>query len=70
MYVGISKKEELDHRQMLICRCPEWNEEGYQIAQYDKHTNEIWYTGQANDDFESCILAFAKLNENGEIIKF
>jgi len=70
MYVGIERKTELEHRQMVICRCQDWNEEGYQIAQYDKHDNTIWYSGQPNDGFEDCITAFAKLSEDGMIESF
>jgi len=70
MYVGIERKIELKHRQMVICRCPEWNEEGYQIAQYDATDESIWYTGQQNDNFESCIVAIAKLDEDGKMKSF
>ncbi len=70
MYVGLERAKELNNRQMVICRCVDWNEEGYQIAQWDKHDKQFWFSGQPNDDFHKCITAFAKLNEDGKIVSF
>jgi hypothetical protein len=35
MYKGIDEAKKLNYDQLVICRCPEWNDEGYQIATWN-----------------------------------
>lgn len=67
-YYGVKEKNLLNNEQIVICRCPEWNDEGYQIAVYDKKDNEFWYSGQPNDMFNELVIAFCPIDMNGKLI--
>lgn len=64
MYKGISEAKKLICNQMVICRCPHWNDEGYQIAIWNG--DEFEYSGQPNDEFNSLVIAFMPIDEDGE----
>lgn len=67
MYYEIERTKDLKHNQMVICRCPDWNDEGYQVAQWCDSDKEFWYSGQQNDMFNKCVIAFCPLDEDGEL---
>ena len=63
MYLPIEKSIKLKHGQMVICKCPEWNEEGLQIATWNGV--EFEYSGQQNDSFHGLVTAFIPIDEDG-----
>lgn len=65
MYINIEESKKLKHNQLVICRCPNWNEEGYQIAYWNG--KEFEYSGQPNDMFNELVIAFKPIDEDGEI---
>jgi hypothetical protein len=62
MYYGIEKKP--TNGQLVICRCPNWNEEGYQIATFNG--SEFEYNAMPNDMFNENVIAWSPLNEDGD----
>jgi len=44
MYKGIKEAKKLNYNQMVICRCPDWNDEGYQIATWNDDVTDIEYS--------------------------
>ena len=42
---------------LLLCRCEEWNDEGYQIARYVG--KKFTYSEQANGGFDECVTDWA-----------
>ena len=64
MYKGRNKKPEKG--QLCICRCPEWCDEGYQIATYDGEGFD--YDNAPNGSFNEYVIAWLALNEDGEPI--
>lgn len=62
MYYG--KEKTPNESQLVICRCPNWNEEGYQIAVFEN--KEFQFSGQPNDQFNDLVIAWTPLNEDGE----
>jgi hypothetical protein len=68
MYVGLERTKDLKYGQMVLCRCPKWNDEGYQVATWNGE--EFEYSGQPNDMFNDLVIAFVKLDEEGEPISF
>ena len=67
-YYGVKEKNLLNDEQIVICRCPEWNDEGYQIAVYSKSDNEFWYSGQPNNMFNDLVISWSPLDNEGEQI--
>jgi len=65
MYKGIDEAKKLNYDQLVICRCPEWNDEGYQIATWNGV--EFEFSGQPNDMFNDLVIAFLPIDEEGEI---
>jgi hypothetical protein len=53
--------------QLCLCRCPEWNEEGYQVAVYED--GEFGYNSQPNRLFHKYVIGWMALDEEGEPIK-
>lgn len=64
LYKGLEHVNKLQEHQLVLCRCPEWNDEGYQIAEWNGE--EFEYSGQPNDMFNSLVIAFMVLDNNGE----
>jgi hypothetical protein len=62
MYYG--KEKTPNEGQLVICRCPNWNEEGYQIAVFEN--KEFQFSGQPNNQFNDLVIAWTPLNEDGE----
>ena len=59
------KEKTPNESQLVICRCPEWNDEGYQVAIFEN--NEFQYTDQQNDMFNDLVIAWLPLiNEESE----
>lgn len=54
---------------MCICRCPNWCEIGLQIAQWNKEEGKFDYPESPNEQFDSTVIAFAPLNEDGMPLK-
>ncbi|MDM1548736.1 hypothetical protein HX096_12820 [Empedobacter falsenii] len=67
-YYSVNEKKLLKDEQTVICRCPEWNDEGYQIAVYSKSDDEFWYSGQPNNMFNDLVIAFCPIDINGKLI--
>jgi predicted transcriptional regulator len=63
MYYTIKEKTPKEG-QLVICRCPDWCDEGYQIATFED--NEFQFSGQSNDQFNDLVIAWTPLNEDGE----
>lgn len=64
MYEGLNKASKLKTNQMVICRCPNWCDEGYQIARWNGE--EFEYDSDPNGTFNKYVIAFLPLNEDGE----
>ncbi|TAJ13038.1 hypothetical protein DMA11_10250 [Marinilabiliaceae bacterium JC017] len=64
MYKGLEHTNKLKREQIVLCRCPQWCDTGYQVA--------IWtgckfdYPDAPNDMFHDCVIAFMPLNKDGE----
>ena len=59
-----STKEKPKEGQLVICRCPEWNDEGFQIARYED--GEFHFSGQPNSMFNDLVISWTPLDEDGE----
>lgn len=64
MYKGKSEAYKLNRGQMVICRCPDWCNEGYQVAEWNGE--EFEYDAQPNGAFDSTVVAFLPIDEDGE----
>lgn len=62
MYRSITQQPR--NGQLCLCRCPQWNDEGYQVARYED--GEFGYNDQPNHAFNLCVIAWLPLNHNGE----
>jgi hypothetical protein len=62
MYFGREKKPE--EGIMIICRCPNWCDSGYQIAKFEDGI--FCYDDQPNDAFDENVIAWTPLDEDGE----
>lgn len=62
MYYGRDKKPQ--DGQLCLCRCPEWNEEGYQVAIYKDRVFQ--YSDQPNKYFDRKVIAWIPLDQDGE----
>lgn len=61
MYKSI--KEKPKDRQLCLCKCPDWNEEGYQVAEYNYlGDDKFGYSGQQNDMFHDLVIAWMPLD--------
>ena len=47
---------------LLIAKCPQWSDTGYQICEYTGA--EFYYTDQPNDNFNSTVVRWALLPED------
>ena len=63
MYKKVEEAGILDCDQLVICKCPEWNDEGFQIATWSG--KEFEYSGQPNDMFNELVVAFLPIDGNG-----
>lgn len=52
--------------QLCICKCPNWNELGYQVATFKN--GEFTYPEQPNDDFDKNVIAYCSINQDGNQI--
>ena len=59
--IWISAKDERKPKrgQIIICFCPEWNEERYQIAQWSVSQKEFCYESQPNDMFNEHVESWS-----------
>lgn len=64
MYKSISEKP--NEGQLVICHCPEWNDEGFQIARYED--GEFQFSGQPNNMFNDLVISWSPLDNEGEQI--
>lgn len=64
MFEGLNKTSKLKRDQLVICRCPNWCNEGYQIATWNGEAFE--YDADPNGSFNDYVIAFLPLNEDGE----
>lgn len=62
MYYGRNKEPQ--EGQLCLCRCPEWCEEGYQIAIYEDGIFQ--YSDQPNGYFDRKVIAWMPLDQDGE----
>lgn len=63
-YYNLNETSRLKYNDMVIAKCPEWNEEGFQIATWNG--KEFEYSGQSNDMFNGLVTGFMPINtENG-----
>ena len=60
-FKGRDKKPERD--QLCVCRCPNWCEEGYVVAMWDG--GQFYYAAQPNDNFDSSVIAWYAINDDG-----
>ena len=63
MYYGLKEKVKLKEGQLVLARCPNWCDEGYQIATYNG--SEFEYSSDPNGSFNEYIIAFMPLDEDG-----
>ncbi|MXV39333.1 hypothetical protein GO491_11710 [Flavobacteriaceae bacterium Ap0902] len=63
LYRPIEESKKLNAGQIVICRCPEWNHEGYQVAEWNG--SEFEYSGQPNDKFNDLVIAFTPIDKDG-----
>jgi hypothetical protein len=64
MYKPVTEAKKLKNNQSVVCRCPDWNGEGYQVAIWNG--KEFEYSGQPNDMFNDLVIAFMPIDEEGE----
>ena len=65
MYFGRNETPKEDT--IVICRCPNWNDIGYQIAKFEN--DKFCYDDQPNERFDENVIAWTPLNEDGEQIE-
>lgn len=58
-----SQAKNLDYNQKVICRCPNWNDEGYQIATWNGE--EFEFSAQPNNMFDEKVIAFCPIDDDG-----
>lgn len=58
-----SQAKNLDYNQKVICRCPNWNDEGYQIATWNGE--EFEFSAQPNNMFDENVIAFCPIDDDG-----
>jgi hypothetical protein len=63
-YISVEKAKDLEPNQLVLCKCPKWNDEGYQVAIWNG--TEFEYSGQQNDGFNDLVTHFTKLDKNGQ----
>lgn len=63
MYYGLNKSASLKRNQLVICRCPNWCDEGYQVAKWNG--SEFEYDSDPNGTFNEYVIAFMPLNSDG-----
>ncbi len=59
VFRSIEHKKLLKKHQLVLCQCPDWNEEGFQVAIWNGL--EFEYSTQSNSMFNDCITAFIPL---------
>ena len=64
MYESRDRAKLLTKNQMCICRCPDWCDEGYQIAKWNGEAFE--YDADPNGGFDQHVIAFLPLNKDGK----
>jgi len=55
-WVGVESKIKPQVGRLVLCYCPEWNEEGYQVAVWKG--KEFTYGGQPNEMFDGLVLSW------------
>jgi len=63
-YYEVGKANKLSYNQMVIARCPNWCDTGYQVCKWNGQ--EFYYDDQSNDMFNEDVIAFMPLNNDGE----
>ena len=69
MYYEISQKHRLAHRQLCICYCPEWCDEGFQIGVWDKNSGTFESVGIKKEYFDKTVKEFCPLDISGEPVE-
>jgi hypothetical protein len=64
IYYGLEHTNKLLEDQMVIAKCPEWSDSGYQIAFWNGE--EFFYDDQPNEMFNDDVIAFLPLTDDGE----
>ena len=64
MYESRDRAKLLTENQMCICRCPDWCDEGYQIAKWNGENFE--YDNDPNGGFDRHVIAFLPLTDDGK----
>lgn len=63
MYKSISEAINLRYGQLCLCRCPNWCDEGYQVAKWTG--SEFEYDADPNGSFNNYVIAFMPLDDEG-----
>ena len=60
-FIGTEKAIELPHDTLVICKCFNWCEEGYQVAKWNGE--EFKYDSQPNNMFNGCVVGFVEIKD-------
>lgn len=63
MYHNKRESSKLSFGQMVLCRCEDWCEEGFQVAKWNG--KEFEFGGQPNDMFDGLVTEFMCLDTDG-----
>lgn len=67
MYKSIEHANKLNNNQLVLTRCPDWCDEGYQVARWNG--SEFYYDSDPNGTFNEHVIAFLPLDEDGKPCK-
>lgn len=62
LFFDVKHAKVLNNNQLVLCKCPEWSDEGFQIAFWNG--SEFEYSGQPNDMFNEYVVSFVPLDEH------
>ena len=60
-YIDSKYKFTLKSNQLVLCVCPKWNYEGFQVAKWNG--KEFEYSNQPNSMFSESVISFYPLTE-------
>lgn len=61
------RRNELDHDQLVLTKCPEWCNEGFHVATWNG--TEFEYRDQPNNMFDDLVTEFLILSEEGDVLE-
>jgi hypothetical protein len=67
MWYKKTRAIELDYEQLVLTKCPDWCEEGFQVAVWNG--KEFEFRAQPNDMFNEHVTDFMILSEYGDILR-